>query len=94
MEGTLYFVCPEILNGTPHIVVFRDDYRPIHQGWFGIFMALKKETTGPETAWEMLIPTESGVRDNLNFYHFKLLEGGAARERSGSPSASRWARQK
>jgi|14_taG_2_1085336.scaffolds.fasta_scaffold00117_53 hypothetical protein len=72
------------------ITVGRIDGLPIDSHWFGVFVALKKVTTGPETAWRMIIPTESGMRDNLNHYHFELLLKEEAMSASGETRNVAW----
>ena len=85
LEGVTYHVDPS----SDGITVSQDGLA-ICDRWFGIFMAIKDATTGPDTAWELLIPTADGLRDNLNFYHFRVLAGAAAIDRSGTRRTVAW----
>lgn len=72
------------------ITVGRCDKLPIDNHWFGVFAALKRVTTGPDSAWEMIIPTEEGMRDDLNHYHFTLLVEAEAAGVSGFTRNVSW----
>ena len=89
INADVYFVTLSKWDGS--ILVSRsDELKPIWEHWFGVFAALKRVTTGPESAWRMLVPTESGMRDNLNFYHFVAVVGKEATELSGSNRNVAW----